>query len=267
MANSPEYREKPRVQSAARALAILSAVAASPGGLTAREVADAVDLKLTTTYHLLHTLVGEDFLVNGGARRYRLGFRVGTLVDGFERQVVPGDLLPHAQALALNTGETAYVSVRRRAELATVCSVPGAHAVSVLSSPLGPIDNAHSRASGKLLLALAPAEIREAYLAAHPLIPCMPNTIVDADAFAADLELVRERGYAVDHEESMLGVCCLSVPLAGEPLVALSISAPTRRYEESFDRYLGAAIAVASGPLPESDGAKAANPDVAPLTG
>jgi DNA-binding IclR family transcriptional regulator len=232
----------------------MSAVAASPHGLTAREIADAVGLKIATAYHLIHTLVGEGFLVSGGARRYRLGFRVGTLVDGFERQVVPGDLVPFAQALALRTGETAYVSVRRKAELATVCSVPGAHAVSVLRSPLGPINNAHSRASGKLLLALAPPDIRDAYLAAHPMTPCTPHTIVDRAALEAELETIRRQGYAVDHEESLPGVCCLSVPLAQEPVVALSISAPSRRYEESFATYLDAARQIASGPLPESDG-------------
>lgn len=224
----------------------MSAVAASPHGLTPREIAGAVDLKIATTYHLIHTLVGEGFLVSSGGRRYRLGFRVGTLVDGFERQVLPGDLMPFAQALASSTGETAYVSVRRRTELATVCGVPGAHAVSVLSSPLGPIHNAHSRASGKLLLALAPAEIREAYLAAHPMTACTAHTIIDRTAFEADLELIQEQGYAVDHEESLDGVCCLSVPLAHERTVALSLSAPRRRYEELFPSYLEAALRIAA---------------------
>ena len=46
---------------------------------------------------------------------------------------------------------------------------PGHHPVGVASSSIGPIDEGHARASGKLLLALAPDEAREAYLAAHPL--------------------------------------------------------------------------------------------------
>jgi IclR family transcriptional regulator, acetate operon repressor len=244
-----QANDKPRVQSAARALSILSAVAASAHGLTAREIADAVGLKIATTYHLVHTLVGEGFLVSSGERRYRLGFRVGTLVDGFERQVVPADLVPFAHALASVTGETAYVSVRRQTELATVSSVHGANAVSVRRSPLGPIDNAHARASGKLLLALAPTEVLEQYLAVHPMTACTPRTMVDRTAFDADLEATRRRGYAVDHEEYLPGVSCLSVPLAQEPLVALSLSAPTSRFDESFTSYLDAALQVARGPL------------------
>jgi len=247
MSPPSQSKDKPRVQSAARALSILSAVAASGYGMTAAEIAEEVGLKIATTYHLIHTLVGEGFLVSSGERRYRLGFRVGTLVDGFERQVVPADLVPFAQTLASVTGETAYVSVRRQTELATVCSVPGAHAVSVLRSPLGPIDNAHARASGKLLLALAPAEVRERYLAAHPLSPRTPATIVDRAAFDAELQTTAQRGYAVDQEEYLPGVSCLSVPLAQEPVVALSISAPASRFADAFSRYLEAAVKIAGG--------------------
>jgi IclR family transcriptional regulator, acetate operon repressor len=255
MSTSAQESERPRVQSAARALSILSAVAASPHGLTARELAEVVGLKIATTYHLVHTLVGQGFLVSAGERRFRLGFRVGTLVDGFERQVVPADLVPFAHALASSTGETAYVSVRRQMELATVSSVPGANAVSVRRSPLGPIDNAHARASGKLLLALAPPEILEQYLASHPMSPCTPRTTVSRSAFDAELESIRRQGYAVDHEEYLPGVSCLSVPVAQEPLVALSLSAPTNRFEESFNRYLETAVQIARGPLSMRDGA------------
>ncbi len=113
------------MQSAARALSILSAVAASSYGLTAAEIAEEVGLKIATTYHLVHTLIGEGFLVSSGERRYRLGFRVGGLVDGFERQVVPADLVQFAQQLASTTGETAYVSFRRQARTGHGMQRPG----------------------------------------------------------------------------------------------------------------------------------------------
>ena len=245
----PRSRDKPRVQSAARALSIISAVADSGYGMTAREIAAEVGLNSATTYHLVHTLMGEGFLVSGGERRYRLGFRVGTLVDGFERQVVPADLVPFAQSLASVTGETAYISVRRQAELSTLCSVPGARAVSVLRSPLGPIESAHARASGKLLLALAPDYLREQYLAAHPLTRRTPATIIDRKAFDEELQATEARGYAVDHEEYVADVSCISVPLVQDQLVAISISAPTNRLKSAFAGYLKAALEIASGPI------------------
>lgn len=238
--------DKPRVQSAARALAVLSAVATSEDGLTAREIADQVGLNRATAYHLVHTLVGEGFLVNGAQRRLRLGFRVGTLVDGFERQVVPADMVPLARALATETGETAYVTVRRDTSLATVCSVSGAHPVSVLRSPLGPVDDGHARASGKLLLALAPASVRERYLDAHPLVARTDSTIVDRAQLLAELDEIRARGYATDAQEYAAGVSCLSVPLADQALIGLSLSAPHERFQEHFAEYLEASLAIAA---------------------
>jgi IclR family acetate operon transcriptional repressor len=241
--------DKPRVQSAARALAVLSAVAASRDGLTAREIAEEVGLNRATAYHLVHTLLGEGFLVSGAQRRLRVGFRVGTLVDGFERQVVSADMVPLARALAAKTSETAYITIRRDTSLVTVCSVPGAHAVGVLPSPLGPIDHGHARASGKLLLALAPADVRERYLDAHPLVRRTDATIVDRAQLDDELDQIRERGYATDGQEYSAGVSCLSVPLAHQTLIGLSLSAPQQRFEEHFDEYLETSLAIAGSPL------------------
>jgi len=48
-----------------------------------------------------------------------------------------------------------------------------------------------------------------------------------------EFELVRERGYATDIEESTLGGCCLSSPIFGEGgdvIAAVSISMPRMRF-------------------------------------
>ncbi len=60
-------------------------------------------------------------------------------------------------------------------------------------------------------------------------------------------------GYAVDREEYLLGVSCLSVPLAQDQVVALSLSAPTTRFDEAFPDYLEAALQVASGAVSGRD--------------
>src|SRR3954452_18711340 len=101
---------RPRVQSVARAAAILRVVATSEKGVTAPEIARAVGLSRPTAYHLLHTLRDEGLLLRGGHREYRLGFAVGTLAQAFARQLAPPELLlPFLRALAALTGETAYI--------------------------------------------------------------------------------------------------------------------------------------------------------------
>jgi IclR family acetate operon transcriptional repressor len=102
---------RPRVQSAARAIAILVAVAQSEDGLNTRQISEQVGIGRQATYHLLHTLLGTGMLTRDEHNRYLLGFRVGTLAEGFVRQLAPSEHLgPIVRALAKGTGETAFAS-------------------------------------------------------------------------------------------------------------------------------------------------------------
>jgi DNA-binding IclR family transcriptional regulator len=202
-----------------------------------------------TTYHLLQSLASMGYVVVGSDRRYRVGLGVTPLLAAFERHVMPEDLLPRARSLAARTGETAYVAARQDVNLVLLCAVPGHHQVAVAPSPIGPIDEGHARGSGKLLLAFAPEDARERYLAAHPLTRITRHTITDRKQLLAEFEAIRGRGYASDEEEYHDGVCCLAAPL-GAPAAphALVLSAPAQRYREHRDEYVQELLATAARP-------------------
>jgi IclR family transcriptional regulator, acetate operon repressor len=242
----------PRVQSVARATDILNAIAGSPDGATAQELTRALGLNRATVYHLLHTLGAAGYVMQGPERRYRIGLGVGSLVAAFERQVVPGGFLPLARRLASRTGETAYIAMRQRDQLQLLASVPGHHPVGVASSPIGPIEEGHARASGKLLLALAPDESREAYLATHPLTRFTASTITSRAELLEALEQIRADGYAIDHEEFTVGVACVAAPIGtGASSLAVALSAPRDRFEANRDAYVAAARDVGARGLAE----------------
>jgi DNA-binding IclR family transcriptional regulator len=239
---------RPRVQSVARAAAILRVVATSEVGLTAPEIARAVELSRPTTYHLLHTLRDEGLLLRGGHREYRLGFGVGTLAQAFARQLAPPEpLLPYLRALAARTGETAYVCTWSDAGLVLLATTPGHHPVTVGTGHIGLLEYSGARAAGRVLLARLSAESRAAFLARHPLEPRTSRTIVEPAAFEHELEKVRAQGYAIDHEEFSDGVCCVAAALdAGAAPFALSLSAPRDRFEEREDEYRDTILALAA---------------------
>jgi DNA-binding IclR family transcriptional regulator len=238
---------KPRIQSVGRALGLLNAIAQSPRGLTAQELSQATGVGRATTYHLLQSLAAMGYVVVGFERRYRVGLGVTPLLGAFERQVMPEDLLPRARSLASRTGETAYVAARQDVNLVLLCTVPGHHQVAVAPSPIGPIDEGHARGSGKLLLAFAPEDARERYLAAHPLVRITRRTITDRDRLLAEFERIRELGYAIDEEEYNEGVCCLAAPLGGPAAPhALVLSAPKQRFMEHRDEYVRELLAAAA---------------------
>jgi IclR family transcriptional regulator, KDG regulon repressor len=62
-----------------------------------------------------------------------------------------------------------------------------------------------------------------------------PKTIVTMSRLLADLELVREQGYAVDDEENSLGARCLGAPIfdaVGNVTAALGVSGTLTQADE-----------------------------------
>jgi DNA-binding IclR family transcriptional regulator len=241
-------RERPRIQSVARALSILVDVAREADGLTAREIADRQGLRLPTTYHLVHTLISEGFLVRGDGRRLRLGRHAATLGAAFDWQSVPQQTLgPIMRQLVDATGETAYISGWRNGGVEVLGSATGRHAITVSGLRSGSAADPHARASGKLLLAYLPEPARRSFLARQPLERRTPRTLVDEADLEQEFATIRHQGYATDLEEYQLGVCCIAVPVdAGRSPFVIALSAPKDRFMANFDSYRQAALEAAS---------------------
>ena len=229
------------IRSVARASRILIHLGQQPEGGTAKEVAVALGMPLPTAYHLLGTLVAEGLVAKDSRRRYRLGPAVGAISDGFVRQFSPPEyLVSPLHRLAQKTGETAYVVAWRHDRIVVLASVEGQNAVRVSGTHLGYIEAAHARASGKLLLAFAPDDVRSRYLALDPPVAITPRTLVQADEIELELERIRLVGYAVDEEEFRQGVSCLAAPVLenGHAVAAYSVSAPADRFRRTQDELL-----------------------------
>jgi DNA-binding IclR family transcriptional regulator len=90
------------------------------------------------------------------------------------------------------------------------------------------------------MLAFARPSLREEYLYNNPLEKITPVTIDNSEILEAELKEILNRGYATDLEEYAPDVSCLSVPVlaAGHLIAALTVSAPTIRFNKEFDSLL-----------------------------
>jgi DNA-binding IclR family transcriptional regulator len=231
---------RPRVQSAARTVGILLAIAQTDNGLTTKEISEQVQIGRQATYHLLHTLTAMGMVTRDEHNRYLLGMRVGALAEGFARQLAPAErLAPIVRAIARETGEMSYASGWWNGEIMTLSLARGTNPVQAAEVPQGYVGNAHARASGKLLLALATDNVRGTYLDRHPLKRLTPNTITNRRALEQEFETIRERGYALDREEFALGLTCIAVPFdRGSSPFVLAVAGPTERAIEHLDEYV-----------------------------
>ncbi|HXE62642.1 MAG TPA: IclR family transcriptional regulator [Bryobacteraceae bacterium] len=235
-----ERVSKPRVQSAARAIAILMAISRSSDGMKAKEISETMRLSRQTTYHLIHTLLGIGILRKNDQGRYVLGLGAGVIADGFARHLSPSEHLgPRVRAVVAATGETAYASGWIDGDIIALIAMRGEAAVSAGSVQTGLASHAHARASGKLLMAFAGRAEREHYLARHDLTMKTAKTIVSREALDRELAAIRKCGYAIDDEEFAEGLCCLAVPIEGvEGRFVLCVSAPKERFDVNRDKYL-----------------------------
>jgi IclR family acetate operon transcriptional repressor len=245
---SGAHKGQTTIASVLKAMNVLTAVARHPNGMLAGEVATALNMPAPSAYHVLNTLRISGTLTKGEDRRYRLGPLVGALGSAYYLHSAPDErLVQPLIELARTTGETTYLTGWHDQEIEVIASAEGSHAVRVPGIARGTHGHAHARASGKLLLALAPPELRDAYLAHHELVPLTPKTIVDADALHSELATIASTGHAFDDEEFAEGVSCISVPLVHHGLFigAYTISAPTERLRANREALLTSAQSAA----------------------
>ena len=231
---------KVRVQSAARAIAILLTVSHSPNGLRGKEIREILGLPTQVSYHLIHTLVSTGTLRRNEEGRYVLGLAAGSIADGFGRQLGPAErLAPRLRSIVAATGETAYASGWVDGDVVALTAVRGTAPIHVAEVPSGYRQHGHARATGKLLLAFTDPERRESYLARNPLVRLASKTIISRDRLESEFEQIRQRGYALDDEEFADGLRCLALPVEGTGnSLALCLSAPKERFEARLDFYL-----------------------------
>jgi IclR family transcriptional regulator, acetate operon repressor len=253
MSNNIRHTKSGYIQSVARATALLVHIA-SRGGATASQAAAAHGLAVPTTHHLLSTMADEGLLAKDGRGLFVLGPKALVIGDRAMRQDgLPTYLMNPLRRLVEETGETAYLAAWRHSEITTLTWIEGANALRVAQVERGPYRLAHARATGKLLLAFASPELRETYLADHPLEACTANTITDRDKLDAELTKIRARGWAEDKEEFLDGVACVSAPaiVEGVLIAAFTVSSPAARYAGTH-RALRDAVLRAAGSLAES---------------
>ena len=173
-------------------------------------------LSAQTTYHLLHTLSQLGLVVRNDEGNYLLGLRMGTLSEGFRRQMGEGHQIKKVlREIAQKTGESVYAIKWHEGDIVSFEVARGRHPIQVAELSLGLSKDAHARAGGKLLLAYATEEMRKDYLSRHPLRRRTSQTICSKRELYASFEEIRERGYALDRGEFFEGLTCVAVPIDG----------------------------------------------------
>jgi IclR family acetate operon transcriptional repressor len=110
-----------------------------------------------------------------------------------------------------------------------VAQVPSQHSMRMFTE-VGRRVYTHCTGVGKALLLQLSDDAVRSLVARTGMASYTENSLTDPDSLIADLELSRQRGYAIDEGEQEIGVRCFSVPVPNAPTpTAISISGPAAR--------------------------------------
>jgi IclR family KDG regulon transcriptional repressor len=238
------------VKSALRVLDIFELLAQYPDGINLSEISTRLAIPKSSVHSLLATLLGRGYLRAGRHdHTYRLGARLFELGS---RYMAGADLLTEGQEVVRATAhacdETVHLAILDGDEVLYIAKEEGTNTVRMVSA-VGKRFPAYGTGVGKMLLSALPAEeLDRLYPRNKTLAHITSHTISDPIAFRRELAETRQRGYAIDCEESTPGLCCIAAPVFdcnGAIAAAISVSVPTIRF--AAERQVGLRLLVQQG--------------------
>ncbi|MGX1163269.1 DNA-binding IclR family transcriptional regulator [Pseudarthrobacter sp. SLBN-100] len=226
-------RSADRTDMVGKALGLLVLLGEEPRGANAAEISRRAQLPFSTTYRLLGSLTRDGFVdYEPDGRRYHLGLRIFQLGQRVSsHHGFAGAALPVLRRVTEQTGEATILSVRDGHHHLTVNKVDGPQTFRVTSDP-GHLGALHTTSVGKALVAFAEDAERQRLVEELELEPLTGFSITDRDAFRAEIDQVRSRGYALMDEENELGMRAVAVPVfnsQGHAFASLATAVPVFR--------------------------------------
>jgi DNA-binding IclR family transcriptional regulator len=180
-------------------------------GRSLSEISRELDLPLSSTHDLLHTMVSARILTNQD-KRYRLGpvaLSLGMrLTEALDIRRLSR---PHLIDLVERIDDDVYLAVRIDGSVMYVDRYPGKRQIRVtirLGQPL----YLHSTAVGKLYAALNP-ELEALTLRRRKLPELTEYTITDPAKLAREYAKIRTQEVSISNQESFEGIVGIAVPV------------------------------------------------------
>lgn len=212
--------------------------------MAAAELAEATALNRTTVYRLCEILERRGWVQRLGDEEEAARLGIGAAFQGLcvlvtNKSNMEEQLRPILVNLSRALNETVHLAVLEHNQIIHVARELPDTGLNV-AARLGSRAQAHTSALGKALLATLPDdEVREIYVGDR-LPTETPTAIGSVSELLVELGKVRECGFAVDDEESRLGIECVAAPVfgvSGEALFAISVtSVPQRLKGKEFNR-------------------------------
>lgn len=199
------------------------------------QLSSELGLTKATVHRLLNAMERFELIErNAESERYRLGLKLHQLGN---RAVESRSLRSEAHRLLLE------MSRRSRESVSLAVPTPGGvicldrldspHTIINVCTPVGAIFPPHCTAAGKAILAYLAEDEINAIVKANGQRRYTQFTITQLSDLKENFRLIRQRGYAVDHQELERGLSGVAAPVLSvhrRVIAAVGIAGPTLRF-------------------------------------
>jgi DNA-binding IclR family transcriptional regulator len=218
------------------------------------DIAERAELPKSTVHRILRRLVERGYARAQGDGVYVIGPRVLTMAGAMlGRLDVTTLAAPVLRELHADVGHTVHFAMLSDDEAVYLEKLVDPGLPYQFASRVGGRIPLHCTAIGKSLLAVMET------LPRLELVRRTPQTLVSSDALRAELEHVRERGFAIDDEENERNIRCVGAAVrdhTGAATHAISVSALTVELSVDEAVALGPRVVAAADAVSEALGAR-----------
>ena len=214
-----------------RVLDILELLSNSEDGMTLTELSKALNAPKSSIMPLVHTMTARNFIyMQKNTLRYFIGVATYSVGITYNNRKTSLQFIQQEMSnITTQTNETCQLGIQSRNMVLYIAKKEAPQPIRLMSS-VGKQLPLYCTGLGRALLAYkSEEEIRSLF--PEVLTAYTPHTLATVDDLIKELELTRQRGYALEHEETNLMVNCIAVSLDynNAPIAALSVSIPTFR--------------------------------------
>ncbi len=199
-----------------KAFAILSAISSAKNGLGVSELAKKLKMAKSTVHGMTSALEELGAVMRDPVtKKYKLGFTLLEIGRSAYSQIdLQTSARPVTEELMEKTQTSVFLGILNGGQV-TILDIVESRQELNITAPVGSTIPLFAGAVGKVFLASMAKEQADKIIKSKGLPRFTDNSIVDTDLYFNELRQVREKGYAVDDEEYILGVRAVASPLMG----------------------------------------------------
>ncbi|MCH3918118.1 MAG: IclR family transcriptional regulator [Spirochaetia bacterium] len=211
-----------------RTLAILTLLSKEPDGVSVKSVSDELGISTSAVHRILSCLKEDGFAFQDNeSKKYRIGFKVLTLAQNIsQKNALTKIAHEYMNALSKELNKTVELCIVENGSTVCIDYIQNID-TQYFYVRTGFAIPKYATSAGKVIDAYLPTEEVINENKENSFKKIAPNTITDINTYLAELQKIRQLGYAKSNEELQVGVIGVACPIfdsMDKPIASVSFN-------------------------------------------